>query len=230
MSGSLRYQSPELRALLAGEYVLGSLHGRARGRFETLMLTDPALRHEVQQWARRLEPLNEELEAVTPSPHVWTAIEQQLGAEKDPLWNSVVFWRRLGMVAAAASLVLALLVGIPLYQAPAPERIAFVTDATDEPAWLVSAPSRSRTLRIKTLKPMSMPAGEFCVLWLVWKDGFNQGVAVLPDNTGEMSVALPKAMKRDPNKAELVVTVETGDDAVTNMQGKVIFKGPWTEL
>jgi len=77
---------------------------------------------------------------------------------------------------------------------------------------------------------MSMPAGEFCVLWLVWKDGFNQGVAVLPDNTGEMTVRLPKAMKRDPNKAELVVTVETGDDAVTNMQGKVMFKGPWTEL
>lgn len=230
MSGSLRYQSPELRALLAGKYVLGSLHGRARRRFETLMLTDPALRHEVQQWARRLEPLNEELEAVTPSPHVWTAIEQQVGAEKGLLWNSVVFWRRLSMVAAAASLVLALLVGIPLYQAPAPERIAFVTDSTDEPAWLVSAPSRSRTLRIKTLKPMNMPAGEFCVLWLVWKDGFNQGVAVLPDNTGEMTVRLPKAMKRDPNKAELVVTVETGDDAVTNMQGKVLFKGPWTEL
>ena len=230
MSGSLRYQNPELRALLAGEYVRGCLHGRARRRFETLLQTDPALRHEVQQWAQRLEPLNEELEAVTPSPHVWTAIEHQVGAEKSPLWNSVVFWRRLGMVAAAASLVLALLVGIPLYQAPAPERIAFVTDAADEPVWLVSAPSRSRTLRIKTLKPMSMPAGEFCVLWLVWKDGFNQGVAVLPDNTGEMTVRLPKAMKRDPNKAELVVTVETGDDAVTNMQGKVMFKGPWTEL
>ena len=230
MSGSLRYQNPELRNLLAGEYVLGSLHGLARRRFETLMLKDPALRQEVMQWTRRLAPLNEELEAETPSPRVWTAIEQRLGANKAPLWNSVVFWRRLGMVAVAASLVLALLIGIPLYRAPAPERIAFVTDATDEPVWLVSAPSRSGTLRIKTLKPMNMPAGEFCVLWLVWKDGANQGVTVLPDNKGEMSVTLPKGMKRDPNKAELVVTVETGDDAVTNMQGKVMFKGPWTEL
>jgi anti-sigma-K factor RskA len=77
---------------------------------------------------------------------------------------------------------------------------------------------------------MNMPAGEFCVLWLVWKDGSNQGVTVLPDNMGVMSVELPKAMKQDPNKAELVVTVETGDDAVTNMQGKVMFKGPWSEL
>ncbi len=232
MSGSLRYKNPDLQALLAGEYVLGSLHGQARRRFEALMLTDPALRAAVLQWARRLEPLNEELEAVTPPARVWARIEQQLGiaTENTSLWNNVVFWRRLGMVAAAASLLLALLIGFPLFQTPAPERIAFLTDSTDEPAWLVSAGPRSRTLRIKTLKPMSMPAGEVCVLWLVWKDGFNQGVAVLPENTGEMKVPLPKAMKRDPNKAELVVTVETGDDAATNMQGKVMFKGPWTEL
>ena len=232
MPGSLRYQDTDLRTMLAGEYVLGSLHGQARCRFEALMLADPTLREEVKQWAHRLEPLNDELEAVTPPARVWTAIEQQVSDTKKgiPIWNNVVFWRRLGMVAAAASLVLALLIGLPLYLTPAPERIAFLTDNTDQPVWLVSASPRSRTLRIKTLKPMSMPADEVCVLWLVWQDGFSQGVAVLPENKGEMKVPLPKAMKRDPNKAELVVTVETGDDAVTNMQGKVLSKGPWTEL
>jgi anti-sigma-K factor RskA len=232
MPGSLRYQDPDLRAMLAGEYVLGSLHGQARCRFEALMLTDPTLRHEVQQWAHRLEPLTDELEAVTPPVRIWTAIEQQVGETKKgtQIWNNVVFWRRLGLVAAAATLVLALLIGLPLYQTSTPERIAFLTDNTDQPVWLVSASPRSRTLRIKTLKPMSMPADEVCVLWLVWQDGFSQGVAVLPENKGEMKIPLPKAMKRDPNKAELVVTVETGEDAVTHMQGKVMFKGPWTEL
>ena len=96
--------------------------------------------------------------------------------------------------------------------------------------WLVSATPRSRKLHIKTLKPMDMPAGEVCVLWLVWNDGTTQGVGVLPDNTGETRVALPRNMQRDPNKAKLVVTVESGDDAVSNMQGEVIFKGPWVEL
>ena len=48
MSGSLRYQDPELQALLAGKYVLGNLSARARRRFETLMLADPALRDQVQ--------------------------------------------------------------------------------------------------------------------------------------------------------------------------------------
>lgn len=230
MSGSLRYQDPDLRALLAGEYVLGNLQGRARQRLEALMLEDAELRNQVILWAQRLEPLNDELEARSPPASVWTAIEQQIGSDKNPVWNNLVFWRRLGTVAVAASLVLALLVGIPIYQAPGPERIAFVTDAEDQPVWLVSATPRSRTLRIKTLKPVSMPAGEVCVLWLVWNDGATQGVAALPDSTGETSVVLPRSMKRDPNKAKLVVTVESGDDAVTNMQGEVLFKGPWVEL
>ena len=230
MSGSLRYQNTELQALLAGKYVLGNLQGPARRRFETLMLTDPALRAQVRYWAQRLEPLNDELEARNPPASVWTAIEQQIGAAKKPIWNNLAFWRPFGAVAVAASLMLAVLVGINVYKVPGPERIAFVTDAEDQPVWLVSATPRSRKLHIKTLKPMNMPAGEVCVLWLVWKDGATQGVAVLPDSTGETSVALPRDMRRDPNKAKLVVTVETGDDAVTNMQGKVMFKGPWVEL
>jgi anti-sigma-K factor RskA len=226
----MRYHDPELQALLAGEYVLGNLQGRARRRFETLMLEDAELRHQVNLWAQQLEPLNDELEARNPPASVWTAIEQQIGSDKTPIWNSLTFWRPLGAVAVAASLMLALLVGITIYKAPGPERIAFVTDAEDQPVWLVSATPRSRNLRIKTLKPMDMPAGEVCVLWLVWNDGATQGVAVLPDNTGESSVVLPKGMQRDPSKAKLVVTVESGDDAVTNMQGKVMFKGPWVEL
>jgi anti-sigma-K factor RskA len=230
MSGSLRYQDPDLRALLAGEYVLGNLHGRARQRLETLMLEDAELRNQVILWAQRLEPLNDELEARNPPASVWTAIQQQIGSDNRPVWNNLVFWRRLGTVAVAASLMLAVLVGINLYQAPGPERIAFVTDAEDQPVWLVSATPRSRKLHIKTLKPMDMPAGEVCVLWLVWNDGATQGVAALPDSTGETSVVLPRNMKRDPNKAKLVVTVESGDDAVSNMQGEVMFKGPWVEL
>ena len=230
MSGSLKYQDPDLRVLLAGEYVLGNLQGKARRRFETLMLEDAELRDQVTFWAQRLEPLNDELEPRNPPSSVWTAIEQQVGSDKNPVWNNLVFWRRLGSVAVAASLVLALLVGVNIYRAPGPERIAFVTDAEDQPVWLVSATPRSRKLHIKTLKPMNMPAGEVCVLWLVWNDGVTQGVAALPDSTGETSVVLPRNMKRDPNKAKLVVTVETGDDAVTNMQGEVLFKGPWVEL
>ena len=194
------------------------------------MLGDAGLRQQVTLWARRLEPLNDNLELRNPPASVWASIEQQIGSDKKPIWNNLAFWRPLGTVAVAASLMLALLVGITMYRAPGPERIAFVTDADDQPVWLVSATPRSRKLHIKTLKPMDMPAGEVCVLWLVWNDGATQGVAVLPDNTGETRVALPRNMKRDPNKAKLVVTVESGDDAVTNMQGEVMFKGPWVEL
>ena len=43
MSGSLRYQNPELQDRLASNYVAGTLRGPARRRLETLMLDDSAV-------------------------------------------------------------------------------------------------------------------------------------------------------------------------------------------
>jgi anti-sigma-K factor RskA len=52
-----RYANPELRDRLAAEFVLGTLRGRARARFQSLMRYDPALREAVAFWEARLTPL-----------------------------------------------------------------------------------------------------------------------------------------------------------------------------
>src|SRR5213592_2619358 len=52
----MNYDRPELRDRLASEYVLGTLHGRARQRFQRLMKDDPALRAAVEFWERQLMP------------------------------------------------------------------------------------------------------------------------------------------------------------------------------
>ena len=55
-----------LRERLAAEYVLGTLRGAARRRFEGWMFHDAALRRAVTEWQERLVPMAELTPAVTP--------------------------------------------------------------------------------------------------------------------------------------------------------------------
>ena len=51
------YRNPQLRDKLAAEYVVGTLRGRARARFQALLRYDPDLRRIVEEWEARLTPL-----------------------------------------------------------------------------------------------------------------------------------------------------------------------------
>ena len=72
------YSRPELADRLAAEYVLGTLRGAARSRFETLLPAHPALRAAVTQWQLRLHPLAASVAEVQPPSHVWPRIEARL--------------------------------------------------------------------------------------------------------------------------------------------------------
>ena len=75
----MNYQHPELQKRLAAEYVLGSLQGKARLRFERLMVEQPSLRRLVTAWEQRLAPLSNQLAPVPVPPAVWQTIRQRLG-------------------------------------------------------------------------------------------------------------------------------------------------------
>jgi anti-sigma-K factor RskA len=64
------YSRRDLADRLAAEYVLGTLRGRARSRFEALLPAHPALRDAVAQWEQRLVPLAANVKPVEPSAAV----------------------------------------------------------------------------------------------------------------------------------------------------------------
>ncbi len=76
----MNYGNPRLRDALASEYVLGTLHGGARRRFEALMRRDHELRILVERWEQRLMPLGTALPAVEPSKDLLASIERQIKA------------------------------------------------------------------------------------------------------------------------------------------------------
>lgn len=124
----MRYQNPELRQTLAGEYVLGTLQGGARKRFVRLLSQDAELQAQVNFWQERFGDIASALAPVAPRALVWTHIEQEINrdaAKVRPLpvpetppsavlsavaANDAVgvkFWRGLAVFASLASLVMA---------------------------------------------------------------------------------------------------------------------------
>ena len=74
------YSRRALADRLASEYVLGTLRGPARRRFESLLVAHPALRDAVAAWQGRLVPLSDRVAAVTPPARVWAGSEKRLFA------------------------------------------------------------------------------------------------------------------------------------------------------
>jgi anti-sigma-K factor RskA len=138
------YAQPRLVDALAAQYVAGTLRGRARARFETLLPGHPALQAAVREWQERLMPLTGVMPEQPPSPRVWQAIEQRLWPAAAPapaqrFWQRLGWWRALSGTALAAVVGLAVLLG---NRAPAPMRSAA---ATSSPASAATAARWSRS-------------------------------------------------------------------------------------
>ncbi|ETF04565.1 hypothetical protein W822_05330 [Advenella kashmirensis W13003] len=67
--------------LLAAEYVLGTLRGGARHRFEQQIANNPALVREVAAWQQAFAHLDLNDEPVQPPARVWQAISERLSRD-----------------------------------------------------------------------------------------------------------------------------------------------------
>jgi anti-sigma-K factor RskA len=114
------YSRRALADRLAAEYVLGTLRGPARRRFESLLPAHPTLALAKREWERRLTQLSSVAAPVEPSPAVWTRVEQRLFADaKSSLHTGGAvtqeqarWWRRLGLWQGAAGLASAGVLGL----------------------------------------------------------------------------------------------------------------------
>ena len=127
----MRYRDkPELQDRLAAEYVLGTLRGRARARFESWSREDAALRRRVEHWQARLNPMVAGVAAVRPPHRIWQAIEARIAAparvgdRRPGFWESLAFWRATGLVASG--MAAALLVTVAVQKPQVVERIVEV--------------------------------------------------------------------------------------------------------
>ncbi|MEY2843081.1 MAG: hypothetical protein RI920_1118 [Pseudomonadota bacterium] len=195
------YARPELADRLAAEYVLGTLRGPARRRFQSLLPGHPSLRRATADWERRLGQLAEATPAVPPTPKVWLAIEQRLFGEATPAGSPVAavrrWWQRLGVwqgaagLASAAVVVLAVLLAQPVPLAPAQPPVVVVMAAQDaaagdgiQPAGFVaSVGGDGRSLVLKPLNAHQQVAvNKALELWAVPAKGAPRSLGLVSDH------------------------------------------------
>ena len=169
------YARPPLADRLAAEYVLGTLRGPARRRFEALLPAHAALRAAVSAWQARLAPLAAAIEPVEPSEAVWPALERRLFAASEPTaprggWHRLALWRGIAALATVAALGL----GVVATQAPpvAPP-IVVVLEANPETQgvlaarFVASVTPDGRALVLRPIAPVALQAGRALELWSV---------------------------------------------------------------
>ena len=226
-------QEREEADILAGEYVLGTLAGVERSRFEARIAAEPELRALVDAWTNRLAPLADALPTVEPSPEVWRRIEAKLTPYvPDPtplpsLLSRLGFWRWSALGGALATIVLALFIAFgpkPLGDA---DHIVVLNDAQGKPAVIVVADVRTNTVAVKQLAA-APPAGRVYQLWLL--ADANQPPKPIGIMTAAAAIphAMPAGLKDAlPRASGIAVSLEPPGGSPTGLPtGPVLYHGP----
>lgn len=175
-----RYHHPDLRQRLASEYVIGTLHGRARQRFEALMKYDPGLRHSVKRWEDRLAPLAHGIRDIAPPMRVWQRISERIGIGRRVQIRPEVRaygWRLLAAFSTSAALMLTLYLGTRPAVEPPAATVAVLQNREGAAVMAVSWPPlkqvKEPAVRIRPVAAAVAPSGGKS--WELW---------VLPDGEG----------------------------------------------
>jgi anti-sigma-K factor RskA len=231
-----------LREQLAAEYVLGTLRGGARRRFEQWLAIDATLAQAVTRWQGRLHPLAELVAAVAPPASVWDGIERRLGlaalrgAQGASFWrrlrDSLNFWRGLGLGASALAMLLVAVLATraPTVDAPSVSYVAALSGDNAQPAMVVTADAARRTLVVKLVGESAVRADKVLQLWALPKQGAPRSLGLLAAN-GAITLALPPDVT--PTSTPLLaVSLEPkgGSPNPNGPTGPILYKGALVQI
>jgi anti-sigma-K factor RskA len=202
----------ELVDRLAAEYVLGTLRGRARRRFER-WLVSPQVGEIVKAWEERLAGLEPRLESVAPPTTVWRGIENRLELRS--------LGRRPAMrwMAIAASLLFVATIGffaIRDPQLPATQIASIQADAQTI-YWRVELLGDNQELAVHVQNAHELEAGKALELWILPARGNPVSLGLLP-TSGEARRHLTAAQRAALAGAkQLAVSLEPSGGSPTGL-------------
>ncbi len=229
----MNYDKPELRALLAGHYVLGHMSPKVRARFERLLLSRADYAREVTAWEERFAPLAQAFEPERPPRRVWRGVRRRIGPGRSGAASGARRFTRFGAggLALAGMATAAFLVVLGLYLSrpavpPPPSQYAVIATPKGIPHWVITV--RNDRMHMRTIGRVSVPRGKSYQLWMLPGNGAKPVSLGLLPAAGEASEPLSETTLAALKSAHgLAVSIEPEGGSPTGLPtGPVVFTAP----
>ena len=212
----MKLESKTCLDALCGEYLLGTLRGPARRRFERAVRDEPLVAQRLRHWQNNFTPRYALMIEARPSPQVWKRLEKTLGLARRRSWFRRFAWP----IAVTAALVM--IIGVQIVRQQPELQIA---ELSGKAATVSANLSRDgRTLILHSDRPVVAGPSQSYELWLLTPEGGVESLAVL--GALDARFELPERY-RGNLRGQLAVSVEPAGGSPTGKPtGPVILVGP----
>lgn len=200
-------RDPNVVDPLAAEYVLGTLRGPARRRFERWRASSPLVQERCRFWEEHLLQLAKGLRPVQPPAHLWQGIRARLN-----LAGSAPRRPMARRFAIAASVVLVIGMAALLYwRNVEPGRIsevATISAASGVPAWQIEVYGKSGRMIVRAGQLPPRATDRDFELWALPAGGSPVSLGILPAGGTAQRMLTAAQQQALTRAAQIAVTVE----------------------
>jgi anti-sigma-K factor RskA len=216
---------------LCGEYLLGTLRGPARRRFERALREEPLVAARLRHWQGLLAPRYSSMIETPPPASAWPRLERELGLSRyrTPWHRRLPLWRGWAIAATAVAVLAIGLQLLPIdieYAGPPLTEIAQLSGPGDVARIRAALSADRRTLELRATRPVLAGPSQSYELWLIPAEG---GAPVSLAVLGSLDARLPllaAQAARLTRGAKLAVSIEPAGGSPTGAPtGPVLFAG-----
>jgi anti-sigma-K factor RskA len=226
----MNYLTDERRHALSAEYVLGTLRGAARIRYQQLLMQFPQMQETKEQWESHINSLGENLSPIAPDPVVWERILKRLSVDQvNDLPSNVVqlssrssnLWKTWSVLSTAALIMLAVLFVQPTSTiVEDPKQFTVVQNTEQKALWLIEI--YQQTIESTATQLVEQKASNDYQLWMVPTGGQAPiSLGLLPQQ-GKVSLAKNAVFDRT-DIAALAVSLEPLGGSPNGAPTEVLF-------